>query len=722
MNGTNHTEAQFLKRLTEIIEANLNDEQFGVNELARELGMSRATLHRKVKSVIKKSVSEYIRETRLKRGYELLTNKAGTVSEIAYMVGFGSVTYFTKCFHDYYGFSPGETINRINSEHDINRKDDNNLQIGKKRKFIIFAIAVVLVTASAVITTIIIKSLSKRHEPSEKTILIIPLTDNSQHNDSTFIVNGLIAEIELKLQNINDLKIKSNINTENDQNSDLNVIESAKRHKINYILGGSAQIVQNRLKLILRLTETKTGVLIWTKAFQREITDIFELEEEISLNIAEALKAEITPEEMEIIKIMSTKNGEAYTYYLRGIDYLRLDNSLIAVKNPDESNAIRQKAKKQFEHAIALDSTFADPYIQLGNIYIHQLALFTHDLKLADAYLDSGLVMIEKALLLTENVTGKVNERSLWPNSLKAYYYLKKGKTLEAREYFNKVDNFQDKKELNYNIYHNRAIRFGYMEDYYENLKNILLYLETKPAESGTPSYIIAGLREVLKNTGFPELAEKYANEELILNNDSVAYLCNLGEIKKSELSSEASLNLLLKAYEIDSLNFWCSFLLMENFALRNNYKTALYYLQKYDKAKKKSEEYAPFNHVAGFVWLQNGNKIKAEKILRETEIYWKNQIELKTLDAQIYYPHIALASIYSTLNEKAKALEFLATLEKKQTIPLSWLLQLKYYPMFDNIREEQKFKDLLNKLELKYLKDHERIKKLIISHGLKAS
>ncbi|HSM48589.1 MAG TPA: AraC family transcriptional regulator, partial [Draconibacterium sp.] len=93
MEPESSAEKQFVKKLVDIIEANLHNEQFGVNELAEELGMSRITLHRKVKSVVKKSVSEFIREARLIRASELLQQKVGTVSEIAYKVGFGSVTY-----------------------------------------------------------------------------------------------------------------------------------------------------------------------------------------------------------------------------------------------------------------------------------------------------------------------------------------------------------------------------------------------------------------------------------------------------------------------------------------------------------------------------------------------------------------------------------------------------------------------------------------------------
>ena len=90
MNPISSMNEQFIKKLTQIIDENLHNEDFGASELAKQLGVSRVTLYRKVKSIVKKSVSEFIRETRLKRSLDLLKNKVGTVSEISYPVGFRS--------------------------------------------------------------------------------------------------------------------------------------------------------------------------------------------------------------------------------------------------------------------------------------------------------------------------------------------------------------------------------------------------------------------------------------------------------------------------------------------------------------------------------------------------------------------------------------------------------------------------------------------------------
>ena len=101
-------ENDLLNRIKKIVEEHLSDEQFGVSELAGELNMSRSNLLRKVRKQSGLSVSQLIRQIRLEHAMELLKNSSMSVSEISYKVGFGSVSYFVKCFGDHYGYPPGE--------------------------------------------------------------------------------------------------------------------------------------------------------------------------------------------------------------------------------------------------------------------------------------------------------------------------------------------------------------------------------------------------------------------------------------------------------------------------------------------------------------------------------------------------------------------------------------------------------------------------------------
>lgn len=96
---------EFLNRIYEIIEKNLDDNNFSVDELASALSMSRTSLHRKVKMMFNIPTGEIIKIYRLKKAAEFLKQKY-SVSEVAYMTGFNTPSYFTKCFKEYFGKTP----------------------------------------------------------------------------------------------------------------------------------------------------------------------------------------------------------------------------------------------------------------------------------------------------------------------------------------------------------------------------------------------------------------------------------------------------------------------------------------------------------------------------------------------------------------------------------------------------------------------------------------
>ncbi len=109
MPGLLLSEEEFIERLNTIANARLADHHFSVSALAREMEMSRSSLHRKVKEAFHESASQFISHKRLERARQLLLNKKTSVTETATRCGFHSVTYFDKCFHDYFGYPPGET-------------------------------------------------------------------------------------------------------------------------------------------------------------------------------------------------------------------------------------------------------------------------------------------------------------------------------------------------------------------------------------------------------------------------------------------------------------------------------------------------------------------------------------------------------------------------------------------------------------------------------------
>lgn len=102
---------QFLKQLQAIIQKNLSDSEFGVEDMGQQIGLSRVQLYRKVKAMTGSSVVDLLRKARLAKARRLLETRSMNVSEVAYEVGFSAPSYFTKCFKEEYGMLPGDVGN-----------------------------------------------------------------------------------------------------------------------------------------------------------------------------------------------------------------------------------------------------------------------------------------------------------------------------------------------------------------------------------------------------------------------------------------------------------------------------------------------------------------------------------------------------------------------------------------------------------------------------------
>jgi len=99
-----------LKKAIKIVEDNIGDSTFSVESMAKEIGMSRTNLHRKIKSITGFPPSELIRNIRLRKAAALLLNQTESVSQIGYTVGFEDHSYFSKSFKKQFGVPPSEYL------------------------------------------------------------------------------------------------------------------------------------------------------------------------------------------------------------------------------------------------------------------------------------------------------------------------------------------------------------------------------------------------------------------------------------------------------------------------------------------------------------------------------------------------------------------------------------------------------------------------------------
>jgi len=364
-------EQDFIRKLTQITLDHLEDEHFGGKELSLALGMNRSTLHRKMQSFAGKPISQFIREIRLKKALEFLQEENITAAEVAYRVGFGSPAYFSKCFHDFFGFPPGEVKKKLSDgtlpamEEDPKAFDRNDegekarLAFGLTKKTYRIAAALVLLV---LIISAVTHFLERKREfnfylsDQEKSIAVLPLKNLSDDPNNQYFADGITEDILSHLFRIGDLRVISRTTSERFRDSELPSPEIAKSMRVNYLLEGSVRKDGESVRITVQLIDGKSDRHLWSENYDRKLADIFLIQSEIAQNIARELKAVITPQEKTLIEKVPTKNMEAYNFYLIGNNYYWR-----SYDEQDYSIAI-----SMFTKAIELDPEFALAYIRLA--------------------------------------------------------------------------------------------------------------------------------------------------------------------------------------------------------------------------------------------------------------------------------------------------------------------------------------------------------------------
>jgi len=364
----------FIKRLDAVIESHLEDEQFGVEELAKELGLSRSQLHRKLNGLTGKSSSQYIREYRLEKSMEMLQNNVATASEIAYRVGFGSPTYFNSSFNKYYGYPPGEVKFRKTSNSE-EQNGDNSLnelfetvtikrRLYDLRTYIIGALVLVLVVVLGYYnyanSGATIDDESKESVAvNEHSIAVLPFKNMSGSPDNEAFCDGMTTAIISRLSKIKDIeKVISQTSVMTYKNKQKTMPEIAEELSVSYILESGFQKSEDNIKINVQLIEGASDKLVWSEEYEGNFDSIFRIQARVAEMVAKQLDVDITEEEQKNIQQAMTDNLYAYESYLQGALLCQINSA---------NNYIA--SRKYFEKAIELDSTFAEAYSSLGWTY-----------------------------------------------------------------------------------------------------------------------------------------------------------------------------------------------------------------------------------------------------------------------------------------------------------------------------------------------------------------
>jgi TolB-like protein/AraC-like DNA-binding protein len=362
MTGATHNGNDFIIRLRKIVEANLDNEQFGVNELAQISGLSRSHIHRRLKTFSNKSVSQFIREVRLEKAKEFLEEGNFTGSEIAYKVGFGSPSYFIKSFHDYFGYPPGEYIKYAPefSETEENRKNpvSNKPEVNKTGISLKWIVSAFIMISIAVAIYFIFQNRNNKGT-LERSIAILPLNYVGNDPEVQILADGIVEDILNRLSQLPTLTVKSRNSSEIYRNTKKLTPEIANELRVSYLGEGTIFKEGEKVRIYIQLIDAKNDKHIWSKQYDNDLSGIFDFISLVSLQIAREMETVLTINETEQLEKIYTNNPEAFQLHQKGRFFWQ--------KRGEENLNL---SIQYFNKAMKLDSSYALAYSGLANVYM----------------------------------------------------------------------------------------------------------------------------------------------------------------------------------------------------------------------------------------------------------------------------------------------------------------------------------------------------------------
>jgi non-specific serine/threonine protein kinase len=190
----------------------------------------------------------------------------------------------------------------------------------------------------------------------EKSLAVLFFENISGVKEDEYFRDGITEDIITELSKIRDLKTRSRASVLAFRDKPVTPAEIGQQLHAAYVLTGSVRRAGNRLRINTQLIDTRTDYPLWSERYDREMQDVFEVQDEIARNIADALRITLSPQEREALAVKPTENLQAYDLYLRGRNYARRS-----------SKQDFEFAMQMFENAASLDPEFGLAHAALAS-------------------------------------------------------------------------------------------------------------------------------------------------------------------------------------------------------------------------------------------------------------------------------------------------------------------------------------------------------------------
>jgi serine/threonine protein kinase/Flp pilus assembly protein TadD len=217
-----------------------------------------------------------------------------------------------------------------------------------------------------------------------KAIAVLPFDNISPEKESDYFCDGLMGELIANLSRLKDIRVVSRTSSMQYKGTKKDIKTIGRELDARYIIEGNVRKFQDNLRITAQLIDVESDAQLWAETYKGKLADVFDIQEQVSKQIVDALMVKLTPTEQVALTKRSTVNAEAFDYYLRARGFLyRFSKNNINI------------AMQLFNKAIELDPRYAAAYAGLGETYAYLYQYFERK----DVWLDKAIESSLKAQL-----------------------------------------------------------------------------------------------------------------------------------------------------------------------------------------------------------------------------------------------------------------------------------------------------------------------------------